>query len=227
MTPRAVFISRSVDQIGDQLRQFEARGGKLYAQSLIAFEEIKNETTPTCDVVFFSSIRAADYFLTNHAKPKALFACAGLETARKLSERYQIACDFVSEEAGNPMNAAFAFQSWLKERTVLFPLSEQSLHTYASLIPTPQKELLYVYRTLTNPMVIPACDYYVFSSPSNVRAFLEVNVLPDSARCIAWGHSTESTLIAQHITVHHCLKEGSIQELDAYFQDHVFNSFDE
>ena len=227
MTPRAIFISRSVDQIGNQLRQFEARGGKLYAQSLIAFEGIKNETTPACDVVFFSSIRTADFFLKFHEKPNVLFACAGVETARKLMEHHQIACDFVSEEAGNPANAAFAFKTWLKERTVLFPLSQQSLHTYASLIPATQKAELYVYRTLINPMVIPPCDYYVFSSPSNVRAFLDVNVLPDSARCIAWGHSTESALNAVQIPVHHCLKEGTVQELDAYFLAHVFKNRDQ
>jgi uroporphyrinogen-III synthase len=224
VTPRAIFISRSADQIGGQLRQFEARGGALYAQSLIAFEGIKNETTPVCDVVFFSSIRAADFFLTDQEKPNALFACAGLETARKLSENYQIDCAFVSEEAGNPSNAALAFKTWLNERTVLFPLSEQSLHTYASHIPADQKTELYVYRTLTNPIVIPSCDYYVFSSPSNVRAFLEVNVLPDHARCIAWGQSTEAALIARQIAVHHCLNEGTVQELDVYFQAHVFQN---
>jgi uroporphyrinogen-III synthase len=227
VTPRAIFISRSADQIGEQLRQFEARGGTLYTQSLIAFEGINNETAPISDVVFFSSIRAADYFLKYHEKPNALFACAGVMTARKLMEHYQIACDFVSEEAGNPANAALAFKTWLKERTVLFPLSQQSLHTYASLIPATQKAELYVYRTLINPMLIPPCDYYVFSSPSNVRAFLEVNVLPDSSRCIAWGQSTESALLAQQIAVYHCLKEGSVQELDAFFQSHVFKNKDQ
>jgi uroporphyrinogen-III synthase len=227
VTPRAIFISRSADQIGDQLQQFAASGGALYAQSLIAFEEIKNEAVPDCDVVFFSSIRAADFFLRVHEKPKALFACAGIETARKLSENHQIDCDFVSEEAGNPSNAALAFKSWLKERTVLFPLSEQSLHTYASHIPAAQKTEMYVYRTLTNPKVIPPCDYYVFSSPSNVRAFLEVNVLPDHARCISWGQSTKAALDAQQIAVYHCLIEGSVQELDVYFQAHVFQNLDQ
>jgi uroporphyrinogen-III synthase len=227
VTPRAIFISRSVDQIGDQLRQYQARGGALYAQALIAFEGMNNEAAPESDVVFFSSIRAADFFFKYQDKPKALFACAGLETARKLLEHYQIVCDFVSEEAGNPANAALAFKTWLKERTVLFPLSQQSLHTYSSLIPTAQKTELTVYRTLTNPVVIPPCDYYVFSSPSNVHAFLEVNVLSDQARCIAWGQSTETALLAQQIAVEHCLKEGSVQELDAYFQAHVFKNKDQ
>ncbi|MEI8116198.1 MAG: uroporphyrinogen-III synthase [Flavobacteriia bacterium] len=227
MTPRAIFISRSVDQIGEQLRQFEARGGTLYAQALIDFEGMNNEAAPESDVVFFSSIRAADFFFKYQEKPNALFACAGVETARKLSKQHQIECAFVSEEAGNPANAALAFKTWLKERTVLFPLSEQSLHTYSSLIPKAQKTELTVFRTLTTPVVIPPCDYYVFSSPSNVRAFLEVNVLPDSARCIAWGQSTEAALLTQQIAIEHCLKEGSVQELDAYFLAHVFKNTDQ
>lgn len=227
MTPGAIFISRSADQIGDQLRQFEARGGTLYAQSLITFEGIENEASPECDVVFFSSIRAAEFFLQYHEKPNSLFACAGLETARKLSEQYKIDCHFVSEEAGNPSKSANAFKLWLQERTVLFPLSEQSLHSYSSHIPPAQKTELYVYRTLTTPMVIPPCDYYVFSSPSNVRAFLEVNTISDHARCIAWGQSTEAALIAQQIAVQHCLNEGSVQELDAYFNAHIFQELDQ
>lgn len=227
MTPRAIFISRSTDQVGYQLLQFEASGGALYAHSLVTFEEIKNEAVSLCDVVFFSSIRAAFFFFQHHQKPKALFACAGGETARKLADQFQIDCDFVAVDAGNPTQAAFEFKQWLKDRTVLFPLSEQSLHTYSSLIPSPQKTKLYVYRTLTNPMVISPCDYYVFSSPSNVRAFLEVNVLPMHARCIAWGQSTEAALIALQIPVHYCLKEGSVIELDAYFKAHVFQTIDE
>ncbi len=227
MTPKTIFISRSRDQIGDQLLQFEASGGALYAHSLITFEGIKNEAVSLCDVVFFSSIRAASFFFQHHQKPKALFACAGGETARKLADQFQIACAFVSEEAGNPSKSAIAFKQWLKDRTVLFPMSEQSLHTYSSLIPSPQKTELYVYRTLTNPMVISPCDYYVFSSPSNVRAFLEVNVLPIHARCIAWGQSTEAALIALQIPVHYCLKEGSVIELDAYLKAYVFQTIDE
>jgi uroporphyrinogen-III synthase len=227
VTPSAIFISRSTDQIGDQLLQFEASGGSLCAHSLITFEGIKNEVAFLCDVVFFSSIRAASFFFKYHQKPKALFACAGAETARKLADQFQIDCDFVSDEAGNPTQAAFEFKQWLKDRTVLFPLSEQSLHTYSSLIPSAQKTELYVYRTLTNPMVIPPCEYYVFSSPSNVRAFLEVNILPIHARCIAWGQSTEAALIALQIPVHHCLKVGSVIELDAYLKAHVFQTIDE
>jgi hypothetical protein len=44
------------------LRQYQARGGALYAQALIAFEGMNNEAAPESDVVFFSSIRAADFF---------------------------------------------------------------------------------------------------------------------------------------------------------------------
>jgi uroporphyrinogen-III synthase len=227
VTPKTIFISRSRDQIGSALRQFEANGGVLYAQSLITFEGIKMDEVSSCEVVFFSSIRAASFFFQHHQKPKALFACAGGETARKLADQFQIACAFIADEAGNPSKSAIAFKHWLQERTVLFPMSEQSLHSYSSLIPSPQKTELYVYRTLTNPMVISPCDYYVFSSPSNVRAFLEVNVLPIHARCIAWGQSTEAALIALQIPVHYCLKEGSVIELDAYLKEHVFQTIDE
>lgn len=223
MIPKAIFISRSTDQIGDQLRIYEAGGGTLYAQPLISFEGIESAHSSTQDVVFFSSIRAATYFFQFHPKPSSLFACAGAETARKLEEQFQLKCAFVSEEAGNPSKSALEFKQWLKDRTVLFPMSEQSLHTYASLIPAKQKTELPVYRTLLHAVLIPACDYYVFSSPSNFNAFLKENVLPEHARCIAWGQSTKAAILEKGIPVHYCLKDGSISELDVYFEQHVFN----
>ena len=226
MTPRAIFISRSFDQIGNQLQQFASNGGKLFAQSLLRFEGIKNENIPLSDVVFISSIRAAPFFFQDQGIPKVLYACAGKETERKLLEQYQIECAYVAEEAGNPSQAAVTFKEWLKERTVLFPSSEQSLLSYSSLIPTSQKTERMVYRTLANPVAIPPCDYYVFSSPSNVSAFLEVNQLPSNARCIAWGKSTEAALNSHQIPVYHCLTEGSVQELDAYLRTHVFQSME-
>lgn len=226
MTPRAIFISRSFDQIGDQLQQFAANGGALFAHPLLKFEGITKESIPFSDVIFFSSIRAANFYFQDQGIPKVLYACAGKETARKLLEQYQIECAFVAEEAGNPTQAALSFKEWLKERTVLFPRSEQSLLSYASLIPTSQKTEQIVYRTLANPMVIPPCDYYVFSSPSNVSAFLEVNELPSNARCIAWGKSTEAAFSAHQIPIYHCLTEGSIQELDAFLKTHVFQSIE-
>lgn len=222
MTPRAIFISRAFEQIGDQLQQFAAKGGSLFAHSFLSFEGIKNERIPLSDVIFFSSIRAANFFFQDQGMPKVLYACAGKETERKLLDQYQIECAFVAEEAGNPIQSALSFKHWLKERTVLFPRSEQSLMTYASFIPTSQKTERMVYRTLANPVVIPPCDYYVFSSPSNVSAFLEVNELPTNAKCIAWGKSTESALCTHQIPVYHCLSEGSVQELDDYLKNHVF-----
>ena len=227
MTSKTIFISRSRDQIGSELRQFEANGGVLYAQSLITFEGIKMDEVSSCEVVFFSSIRAALFFFQSHAKPNALFACAGGETARKLANQFQIACAFIADEAGNPTQAAVEFKDWLKDRTSLFPMSEQSLRTYSSLIPRQQKTELVVYRTLPNPIVIPPCDYYVFSSPSNVHAFFEINVLPIHARCIAWGQSTETALRGHQTPIYYSLKDGSTLELDAYLQTHVFQTLEQ
>ena len=44
-------------------------------------------------------------------------------------------------------------------------------------------------------------DIYVFSSPSNVLAFLAHNRIPAQAKVVAWGASTAQELIQQQISV--------------------------
>jgi uroporphyrinogen-III synthase len=219
--PKRIFISRPITEVGETLKNFAAIGGELIAESLLKFESVHFQHDGTYEVIFFSSIRSADFFLSQHPRiPVSVkYACAGPETAEKLVVNYQISCDFISLSAGNPSESAQLFKTWLGKRQVLFPMSVQSLNTYSSVLPIDQKTEIIVYRTNSIPKPISPCDLYIFSSPSNVTAFLENNELPRSAKCIAWGSSTRKSLEAQQIAVFHHLNTGTLYELDVFLSE--------
>jgi uroporphyrinogen-III synthase len=221
VTPKRIFISRSISESGETLQKFALLGGQLIAESLVNFESVSFDKNLTSDVIFFSSIRAAAFYLNERPSiPSSVqYACAGPETAEKLKVNFQISCDFIAPLAGDPDQSAQVFKSWLGQRHVLFPKSEQSLNSYSSILPITQKTETIVYRTHSNSKSISPCDLYIFSSPSNAKAFLESNKLPRVAICLAWGSSTLKYLAAQNISVFHQLQTGTLKELDQFLAE--------
>ncbi len=218
MKPHRIFISRPITEVGKTLQEFASNGGELISESLVNFEPISFDKNIVCEVIFFSSIRAAAFYFNQEPTIpiKLQYACAGQETAEKLKNQFQISCDFIAANAGNPNESAQIFKSWIGQRHVLFPKSEQSLNTYSSVIPINQKTEIVVYRTTSISKSISPCDLYIFSSPSNAKAFLEHNQLPNEANCLAWGSSTTAFLTSQDIPVFHHLQTGTLQELDQF-----------
>ncbi len=221
MIPKRIFISRPIQEVGKTLEDFASNGGELISESLVNFESVSLDKHLACDVIFFSSIRAAAFYFNQEPSiPIELqYACAGQETAEKLKNEFQISCDFIAANAGNPNESAQIFKSWLGQRHVLFPKSEQSLNTYSSVIPINQKTEIVVYRTTSISKSISPCDLYIFSSPSNAKAFLEHNQLPNEANCLAWGSSTLKYLESQEIPVFYQLETGTLKELDQFLTD--------
>ena len=74
----------------------------LIAQSLIEFEAIPFKIESNFDIVFFSSIRSAEFYFEKAAKKSTIiYACIGETTNSKL-KKLGIDCEFVGKEAGNP-----------------------------------------------------------------------------------------------------------------------------
>lgn len=219
MIPKSIFISRPFQDSGETLKMYSAQGGRVIAESLVRFEAVTFEVPDFFDVIFFSSIRAAEFFLQQNVPTSVQFACAGKETADKLKRQFQISCEFIAQHAGNPNESAIEFLQWLGNRRVLFPKSEQSLNTYSNMVPSSQKWESIVYRTCAISKRIAPCDLYIFSSPSNVKAFLSSNSISGNSKCIAWGSSTAQYLTDHDIHVFHQLQTGTLKELDVFLKD--------
>ena len=152
------------------------------------------------DILFIASIRAADFFF-KQCQTNAQIACAGLETAKKVAEHYQKEVHFIAQQSDQPQLEAEKFNAWRKGRSVCFPSSQLSIGTYAALIPESEKIILTVYTTAFKNLHIEEKDIYVFSSPSNVLAFLAHNTISAHAKVVAWGSSTAQELAKKQISV--------------------------
>lgn len=185
----------------------------LLAQSLITFQALNNTTSTDYSVVFFSSPRSFNYFISsNKLNDNVEIGVIGDGTKKHLNEFFS-QIKFVGEQAGNPSQVAADFKAWLGVRTVLFPQAKTSNETISSVIPDTQKIILPVYETLALPLVVPPQDIYVFTSPSNVSSFLHKNAVPTGAKVIAWGATTQKACEQEGITVWKTLLTSSYEEL--------------
>ena len=207
----SLFISKNADEL-PLLRQFCAEQHiSFHAQSLLQFEGCPFEVQHPFDIVFFSSIRAAEYFLAQSTVGHADIACVGQKTAQKL-EALGLTPTFVGHHSGNPSQVALDFCSFVGQRRVLIPCSDISARTIAKALPTDQVEEVVVYRTIAKSVDVPACDAYVFTSPSSVDAFLQQNEKP-LGQVIAWGDTTAARLHELEIEVSMVLKTAGEEEV--------------
>jgi len=211
---KRLFISKNLG-VQDELYEWcEENQVQLTAISQISFQGTKFVLKDSFDVVFFSSERAAHYFFEgiNKIESSWKYACIGQVTANKL-EKYNVKCEFVGEEAGNPEKVAEQFKEWVGERKVCFPRSNVSLKSMQNVLTQDQVIDLEVYQTIPSPSVIEPQDIYVFTSPSNVNAFLQTNQIPEKSQRIAWGKSTEKAIIENNLRVDRTLKFSTQKEL--------------
>jgi hypothetical protein len=145
----SIFISKDPEELSIEL-QVLVQKGVLEAQSLIDFSAVPFECPASHDILFIASIRAADFFFAN-CQTNAQIACAGLETAKKVAERYQKEVHFIAQQSDQPVREAEKFNAWRNNRSVCFPSSQLSIGTYAALIPESEKTILPVYTTAFKP----------------------------------------------------------------------------
>jgi hypothetical protein len=208
-----VFISKNASDCESLVHFCNQNSIELIAQSLIEFEAVPFEIESNYDIAFFSSIRSGQFFFKNELqKSNVVYACIGQTTNSKL-KKLGIECEFVGEEAGNPQKIAEEFKSWVKNRTVIFPQSNLSLGTFSSILPENQVINKIVYKTNLIERKIENCQIYIFTSPSNLDAFLTINEIPDNAKVIVWGKSTENQLLIKGGQPHFVLNKSSFLEL--------------
>lgn len=187
----------------------------LVRKSFISFRKMPVEIPGGWDVVFFSSPRSFDFFVSQGFKPEAgqQIACIGLETKKHIEDSgYEVS--FFGENAGNPNEVAIEFRTWLGDRIAVFPQSTKSNKTVESELPAAQKIPLLVYDTIPDPVpFLNAFSVYIFTSPSNYKSFVSLNNIPEDAKVIAWGRSTADVMMDDDAPVHFILDTSTYSEL--------------
>jgi uroporphyrinogen-III synthase len=222
---KQLFISKNDSEIDPFRSQFEELGFEVEGHSFLSFLPVEFEVSHSYDVIFFGSPRAVIFFKTGFysLSGDVKIACIGEKTA-ELLESLGYVVSFRGESSGEPGGVAEEFKDWLTSaplspkgsRRVLFPISDRSLKTVSRLIDEEQKEEVVVYSTDVGAKLVGVIDVYVFTSPSNVEGFFIDNVIPLGSEVIAWGKSTETTLISRGSAVNYCLTNSSFEELIEY-----------
>lgn len=214
---KTLFISKTESEVAELLDFCHEKNIHLIAESLIRFESIPFQVSKPYEVVFFASIRAAEYFLANVVLDSSIeIACIGQTTAEKLiSLGFNV--DFIGEKAGLPDEVAKSFKAWLGNKTVLIPQSTISKRSIASRIPKDQLLEVIVYKTVSDCKTIPACETYVFTSPSNFESFISCNN-PPQGEVIAWGDTTRKCIELHGQTVDKTLEKADLKELIVLLQ---------
>lgn len=209
-----VFISKNENDLGDIPEFLNSKDTQGHFDSLIDFESLDFDIELSFDVIFFPSIRAAQFLIESNKVNLSdhVLACSGSQTNQRLNELgYQ--CEFVGQNAGDPMQVSKDFSEWLGSRKVLVPHSNLSTLSISTHIPKNQLSAVEVYRTILSETVVTPCDIYVFSSPSNIQSFFSCNELKKGRKVIVWGQSSLNSLEAYGHVADHVLKEGTLSEL--------------
>jgi hydroxymethylbilane synthase len=218
---KSLFISRNPEEVPELSEFCTQRNIRLSARPLIRFEAVPFSVKDEFSVIFFSSIRAAQFYLKeNSLNPNCAVACIGTETAEKL-RKMGIECQFIGNKAGDPESVALEFKKWLGDRKVLIPCSDRSNRSIAKVLSADQFNEVIVYCTISDPAPIDTCDVYIFSSPSNVEAFFEKNVLPEGSRVISWGKTTDKALANHGIVAFLTLQSSSTKEVLTWLLEQV------
>lgn len=215
MKTRSIFLSSESDSslpVVDFCRENDLL---LVRKSFISFRKVPFEIPQGWKVLFFSSPRSFDFFISEGFKLEAdqQIACIGLETKKHIEESgYEVS--FFGLNAGNPKEVAVEFEAWLGDRIALFPQSTKSNKTIESALPTSQRIPLLVYDTVSDPVpFLNSFSVYIFTSPSNYKSFVSLNAIPEDSKVIAWGYSTAEVIMDDDAPVHFILDTATYSEL--------------
>ncbi|MEM9261532.1 MAG: uroporphyrinogen-III synthase, partial [Bacteroidota bacterium] len=210
-----LFLSRNLTIASALATWAKERELKIIAQSLLEFNSV-SFVAPAADWWFFYSSRAVEFSVEalRKLKRKPKLAAMGSGTARTLSEA-GFKADFCG--AGQPAEVAVAFGKLAQDQRVFFPRARQSRQTVQRLLAEKIRvEDAVCYDNVAVPTIAPiVADYYCFTSPLNVAAYVDHQALTAGAKIVAIGPSTAAAL-AQRNVAHDVLPEPTEAALIAW-----------
>jgi uroporphyrinogen-III synthase len=215
-----VYISKKVEDL-DFLNFIREKSVELCAVSMISFKSTvfpipKEEEY---GAVFFSSPRSVLFFLEKIDLDESKFIGAiGKSTASYIHQQgYSV--HFTGIQSGKPEEVAETFKAAVGSKKILFPQSSRSKKSIQKYLKVEQCMDLVVYETLLEPQELKnSPEILVFTSPSNVEAFLLKNSIDENQKIIAWGDSTALYLKEKGCSSIQVLEKSNLEELKAKLQ---------
>lgn len=193
---RKVFVTRSYAEHDYLPRALSNLGFTVEGKSLIEFKQIRIKELPKTDWVFFSSKHAVRYFFNQNPELPATIkvACIGTSTSAEL-RAFGKRADFIGQSTDTKL-VGKQFSSKIGNAKVLFPIARGSMQSVQwQMVKRENVFNLEVYATLKNSVEVgEEKEILVFTSPSNVEAFVEKNKILATHKVVAMGESTGKAL---------------------------------
>ena len=194
--PSKVFISKKIGEHSYFRKAMAKNQIEIDARSLIRTLPVVNALAPfylkNIDWIFFNSRNSVEYFFKLNPKlpKKTKFGVMGRGSKNTL-RKFGYLADFVGEN-GDINKVGLAFSKLVSRQTVLFPRAQDSLQSIRNLLEIETKVVdLPIYQTVVKENINgTSADVLIFTSPSNVEAYLAKNLLEPSQQVIAIGNST-------------------------------------
>lgn len=193
-----IFISRNEKSNDFFKRCLESHGHKVYCQSLIEVRQVPIKKYRKCDWAFFSSKNAVRHFFGQRPDVEGVkFGAVGKATAEEL-RKFGKRAEFIGNSEDTKMTGK-KFSALVGSKTVLFPQAKESMKSIQLQLPKKENVVdLVVYETIKSvgnwQLAVGKSQILVFTSPSNVEAFLEKNKISAEQKVIAMGDATANAL---------------------------------
>lgn len=195
--PQSVLITRELKENDLLVKTLRENGFAVVAQSFIKTSPIAYAKVITSDWIFFSSKNAVTHFFDQAPSVPATtkFAALSNGTATEL-KKYVEQVDFIGT-GNDTTQIAEQFKKWIGNATVTFPQALNGHRTIQQSFDSTQVTDLTVYETTYEPVELKqAFDIAIFTSPSNVNSFVQLNTFDKITNVMAIGQSTASELMS-------------------------------
>jgi uroporphyrinogen-III synthase len=188
-----LFLSR--DTASEALTVFAQESGyELVTFSCIQKEVITRTPPPEADWIFFYSPSAVELFLMKFADYRAKHAALGEGTARIFresgAEPYFVGA---SPQPSEVMKEFVAFIS--NDEQVVQARGETSFERLREVLPAERIIDWPFYRSIAKTDLDELnADIYIFTSPSNAEAYLNLHAIDHNATVIVFGQSTKKAV---------------------------------
>ena len=193
---KTIFISRSLQEKSLLTTLKQHQDIKIIDESLIDLFQVRYSYAPKTQWIFFSSKNGIKYFFAQHPELKedVKYGVISQASADYLNTFGKYA-DFIGTGV-NMTNIANNFREVLNDDSVLFPQAIDSLQTIQKQLSFKNTSYnLYVYKTIIKPEFnIPYTDVVIFTSPSNVTAYMGKYKIDSRQKIIAMGEKTKYKL---------------------------------
>ncbi len=191
---KKLFISRALKS-NSKFHELKTLGWEIVDTSLIEFEEIKFNSVPQTDWIFFYSQRGIEHFFNQQehdlSNQYAVFGSASAKTFFKItgaSPKYT--------GNGKANLIATTFLNFEKGKSILFVKSKRSLDSLKKLL---EKEMtcidLEVYDSkIKTDIKIPFCHILAFTSPLNVKSYFQKYKIDQTQNIYCIGRTTADYL---------------------------------